>query len=88
MWRRFPILVLIAIGLLSGAKTEAQTCKGCGCRGGPGYRAQDGHCTGWMTIGKLCGSPPGRGCRPEVPNAGAEKAAKYGVKALRARDED
>jgi len=35
-------------------------CKGCGCKGGPGYRAPDGHCVGFRELDKVCGTPPSR----------------------------
>lgn len=54
---------------------SAQSCSGCGCRGGPGYRGPDGRCVGWADIGKTCGSPPTARCTAEGPNAGAEEAA-------------
>lgn len=63
----------------------ADACSGCGCRGGPGYRAQDGRCVGWADIGRKCGSPPETRCTPEGPNAGAGDAAKFGVKAIEAQ---
>jgi hypothetical protein len=56
--------------------TEAEACSGCGCRGGPGYRAPDGRCVGWADIGRKCGSPPTTRCTPEGPNAGAEDATR------------
>lgn len=52
---------------------------------GPGYRAPDGRCVGWADIGRKCGSPPTTLCTPEGPNAGAEDAAKFGVKAIEAQ---
>jgi hypothetical protein len=72
-------IVLIACG------TAAEACSGCGCRGGPGYRAPNGRCVGWADIGRICGSPPSRNCTPEGPNAGAAEAADHGVKALEAK---
>jgi hypothetical protein len=44
-------------------------CEGCGCRGGPGYRGQDGRCVGWKDLAKKCGSPPSSRCSAEGPNA-------------------
>ena len=37
-------------------------CKGCGCEGGPGYRARDGHCAGFRERDKVCGVPPDTNC--------------------------
>lgn len=34
-------------------------CKGCGCRGGPGWRIhRTGQCAGKQNLAKECGSPP------------------------------
>src|SRR4051794_4019350 len=77
---------LIAITVVS-APGMAQSCSGCGCKGGPGYRGPDGKCVGWANIGKVCGSPPTTHCKAEGPSAGADKAAEHGVKALQARPE-
>lgn len=34
-------------------------CKGCGCRGGPGWRSnKTGRCVGEKQLRKQCGSPP------------------------------
>jgi hypothetical protein len=34
-------------------------CKGCGCRGGPGWRIhRTGQCAGHKNIDKECGRPP------------------------------
>lgn len=34
-------------------------CKGCGCRGGPGWRIhRTGQCAGKKNLAKECGSPP------------------------------
>jgi hypothetical protein len=72
-------MVIVAWGM------GADACSGCGCRGGPGYRAPNGRCVGWADIGRICGSPPSKNCTPEGPNAGAGEAADYGVKALEAK---
>jgi hypothetical protein len=76
----FLTAVLVAV-----AMPRAEACSGCGCRGGPGYRAPDGRCVGWADIGRKCGSPPETRCTPEGPNAGAADAAKFGVKAIESK---
>ena len=38
--------------------TCAAGCSGCGCQGGPGYRAQNGRCVGFSNIIAKCGPPP------------------------------
>ncbi len=40
-------------------------CRGCGCKGGPGYRARDGNCVGYANLIRECGPPPHSGCRRE-----------------------
>lgn len=76
------VLLWLAILLLITATAAlAQSCSGCGCRGGPGYRGPDGRCVGWKDIGKTCGSPPTTRCKAEGPNAGAEEAAAKGAAA-------
>ena len=54
-----------------------QSCSGCGCRGGPGYRGPNGHCVGWDALKKTCGVPPTTHCKAEQVNARPddEKAA-------------
>jgi hypothetical protein len=44
---------------------EACTCKGCGCKGGPGWRAPNGYCVSAARLTKICGSPPGAPCTQE-----------------------
>lgn len=79
--------VAVALICLLLAAPEAQACRGCGCRGGPGYRGPDGRCVGWADIGRTCGAPPTARCTPEGPNAGAEEAAARGerIEALKRR---
>lgn len=43
----------------------AMVCKGCGCKGGPGYRGPDGKCVGFANIVQVCGPPPHDNCRRE-----------------------
>jgi hypothetical protein len=55
-------------------------CRGCGCKGGPGYREKgpNGQCVSWRELNSICGPAPHsnciRECRPAVgscskPNA-------------------
>jgi hypothetical protein len=47
-------------------------CHGCGCAGGPGYRAPDGHCVGFRDLTFKCGTPPTERCTFEnAPGTGA-----------------
>lgn len=43
---------------------------GCGSRGGPGYRAPDGHCVSRNELTRVCGSPPDTRCTPENVGGG------------------
>ena len=76
----FAVLVATILCLIA----DAQACSGCGCRGGPGYRGPNGRCVGWSDIGRTCGDPPITHCSAEGPNAGADEAAKAGLKAIEA----
>ena len=40
-------------------------CKGCGCRGGPGYRNAKGRCVSYRRLVKECGPPPYLKCKAE-----------------------
>ncbi|KAB2919895.1 MAG: hypothetical protein F9K29_03260 [Hyphomicrobiaceae bacterium] len=45
---------------------QCQTvCRGCGCKGGPGYRAPGGKCVGFAELISRCGPPPHAGCARE-----------------------
>ena len=41
-------------------------CKGCGCKGGSGWRGPDGACVSTAKLGEICGSPPGATCKQEA----------------------
>jgi len=49
------------------------SCSGCGCAGGPGYRAQDGHCVGFRELDKVCGNPPDRCVFENAPHTGENR---------------
>jgi hypothetical protein len=50
-------------------------CKGCGCKGGPGYRGPNGQCVSYAQLFKVCGNPPGAPCVFEnAPNTGLNRA--------------
>jgi hypothetical protein len=40
-------------------------CQGCGCKGGPGWRGQNGQCVSRANLTKDCGSPPSMRCTHE-----------------------
>jgi len=69
------VMILLAAVCVSGHWTmqpavaqcgELPPCKGCGCRGGPGYRSKaTGQCVGYRTLEAKCGNPPTLRCRFE-----------------------
>jgi hypothetical protein len=54
----------LALALLLAA-SPAIACKGCGCKGGPGYRGPDGRCVGYANLKSVCGTPPETNCAKE-----------------------
>jgi hypothetical protein len=40
-------------------------CVGCGCKGGPGWRGQNGQCVSNANLTRDCGSPPSTRCTHE-----------------------
>jgi hypothetical protein len=53
-------------------------CRGCGCKGGPGYRAPTGRCVAWKELARICGTP--------LPGACAAEAADPRAPAVAAQD--
>jgi len=51
----------------------------CGDRGGPGYRAPDGHCVGWAELRRICGNPPATKCNPERPESLRKQGQGSGI---------
>lgn len=67
-------LVLVAAIMAFCAGEITARCSGCGCRGGPGYRAPDGKCASWKDIQRKCGTPPETKCTDERQSpAGKDK---------------
>ena len=66
------ILALISLSLptpqsISTAfAQDACRCKGCGCKGGPGWRGPDGTCVSKAKLALVCGTPPGTPCKEEA----------------------
>ena len=54
-----------------GGATCKVSCSGCGCKGGPGYRAPPtenspkGNCVSYRSLNSVCGPPPHAGCTRE-----------------------
>jgi hypothetical protein len=76
-------IAVLTVAIVLGTQSLAHAT--CGERGGPGYRAPDGHCVGWAEIGKVCGSPPATRCTAEEVRTGAEAAAKLGTEIQKLR---
>ena len=65
------IMVLISLSFLvpwpSAAVADAACrCKGCGCKGGSGWRGPDGACVSTAKLEAICGSPPAATCKQEA----------------------
>lgn len=72
---------LAATGALgAGCVIDSSPCRGCGCKGGPGYRhVASGQCVGFRDLTKKCGNPPGPGCVFEnAPGTGANRECALG----------
>jgi hypothetical protein len=74
------LLAVFAVLLMAAQPTPAAAegcaphppCHGCGCAGGPGYRAPDGKCVGFRELTHKCGTPPTEHCTFEnAPGTGA-----------------
>ena len=48
------------------AAEEACRCKGCGCKGGSGWRGPDGFCISQGKLAEVCGTPAGAPCKQEA----------------------
>ncbi len=64
------VLFSLSFGLLAVTSVvfaqEACRCKGCGCKGGPGWRGPDGFCVSKAKLAAVCGSPAGAPCKQEA----------------------
>ncbi len=72
----FAFWALLVAGpiAVSAACAERPACKGCGCKGGPGYRGPDGRCAGFKALESVCGTPPETRCVFEnAPGTGANR---------------
>ena len=83
------ILLLLTTGLAFAVPPVAEArcpdrpaCRGCGCKGGPGYRHNaSGRCVGFKELYKKCGNPPDpRRCTFEnAPGTGANRECALGL---------
>lgn len=76
------LMLILLAGLMLGLPEAATAagcperpqCEGCGCKGGPGYRASDGKCVGFKNLEKRCGPFPHAKCTFEnAPGTGANR---------------
>jgi hypothetical protein len=58
----FPIL----LSPVAAVAQEDCRCKGCGCKGGPGWRGPEGTCVPEAKLAEICGTPAGTPCRLEA----------------------
>jgi hypothetical protein len=74
-------------GLAFAACPERPACRGCGCKGGPGYRGPDGRCVGFQALDKVCGRPPETRCTFEnAPGTAANRdCARAGAETKKTR---
>ena len=50
---------------VDGFTDDACRCKGCGCKGGSGWRGPDGFCVAQGKLAAVCGTPAGAPCKQE-----------------------
>jgi hypothetical protein len=68
-------VLLYDVNKVAAAATDsACRCQGCGCKGGPGWRGQNGQCVSHANLTKDCGSPPSTRCTYE----GAQQVCRRG----------
>lgn len=73
------VLPLSVPGHALAACPERPACRGCGCKGGPGYRGPDGHCVSFKALEKTCGRPATSRCTFEnAPGTGLNRDCAIG----------
>jgi hypothetical protein len=64
------LLISLASSMVSGPNPafaqEDCSRKGCGCKGGPGWRAPEGTCVPEAKLAEVCGSQAGAPCKLEA----------------------
>lgn len=63
--RRDEIRALTAKDAPGSPSSCPVVCKGCGCKGGPGYRDDRGKCVGYRELISRCGEAPHARCTRE-----------------------
>ena len=56
----------ISLGSIAAYAQEDCRCKGCGCKGGPGWRGPEGTCVPEPKLAEICGTPAGAPCKLEA----------------------
>jgi len=61
------VLILFSFAAFAPAFADDDCrCKGCGCKGGPGWRGPDGFCVSTGKLAEVCGSPAAAPCKQEA----------------------
>ena len=60
------VIILFFAASAPAFADDACRCKGCGCKGGPGWRGPDGFCVSTSKLAEVCGSPAGAPCKQEA----------------------
>jgi hypothetical protein len=66
----FSALALVFLASIVPASADDCRCKGCGCKGGAGWRGPDGACVQKAALNQVCGTPAGAPCKHEAGGAG------------------
>jgi hypothetical protein len=61
----FVLGLFLLVSMSVAQADDACRCKGCGCKGGAGWRGPDGVCVSKASLAKVCGTPAGAPCKQE-----------------------
>ena len=64
LFSAFALVFLASI--VPAFSAEDCRCKGCGCKGGAGWRGPDGACVQKAALNQICGNPAGAPCKHEA----------------------
>jgi len=62
----FSAVALVFLASIASAAADDSRYKGCGCKGGAGWRGPDGVCVQKAMLSQICGSPAGAPCKNEA----------------------
>jgi len=85
------VLFALCGAAVAECDTTKPSCRGCGCKGGPGYREiATQRCVGFRNIDKLCGNPPNSAlCTFEnAPGTGENKECALESRKRRTKKEE